>query len=108
MPCFLALVGFSFTVPFGREAYRMNPPSISRRKPPAVGRQKKISSVTVIGLGNWGTSLVAGLKAAGIHPREVVVRSEPARMRPDSNITTLNYASLDAQLIWLCVPDRTI
>jgi len=86
----------------------MNPPSISRRKPSASGREKRISSVTVIGMGNWGTSLVAALRSAGIPPREIVVRSKPARTRLDSNIVTLDHANLDAQLIWLCVPDRMI
>jgi predicted short-subunit dehydrogenase-like oxidoreductase (DUF2520 family) len=86
----------------------MNPQSISRRKLSAAANESKISSVAVIGVGNWGTSLVAGLKAAGTPPREVVVRRKSARSRPDSDITTLDRAMLDEQLIWLCVPDRMI
>lgn len=86
----------------------MNPQSISRRRLSASDSAKKISSVAVIGMGNWGTSLVAALNSAGIPPREVVIRKRPARGHPGASTTTLNQAVLDAQLIWLCVPDRMI
>ena len=86
----------------------MNPQPISRRRVSEIENAKTISSVTVIGMGNWGTSLVASLKSAGIPPREVVVRRTPARKLLDLKITTLDRANLDAQLIWLCVPDRMI
>jgi predicted short-subunit dehydrogenase-like oxidoreductase (DUF2520 family) len=53
-------------------------------------------SVAVIGTGNWGSSLVAALKAAGLGPREVVRRAGWKRAR------------LDARVIWLCIPDAAI
>ena len=53
-------------------------------------------SVTVIGAGNWGGSLVAALKCAGAGPREVVGRGGWKR------------AKLDARVIWVCVPDAAI
>ena len=81
------------------------PPTLPRRRtttrPPA-------PSVTVIGLGNWGSSLLAGLASAGIHFDEVIVRSKPARTPPGLTLTTLDNASLEAQIFWLCVPDRAI
>lgn len=86
----------------------MNPQSISPRKRSASQNGNKISSVAVIGVGNWGTSLVAALRSAGIPPTEIVLRKRPARNLPGATTTTLDLARLDAQLIWLCVPDRTI
>jgi predicted short-subunit dehydrogenase-like oxidoreductase (DUF2520 family) len=86
----------------------MNPQPISGRKVSRAESAKTVSSISVIGMGNWGTSLVAALKSAGIPPREVVLRKRSSRKRPESNITTLDRAALDAQLIWLCVPDRMI
>jgi predicted short-subunit dehydrogenase-like oxidoreductase (DUF2520 family) len=65
-------------------------------------------SVTVIGLGNWGSSLVAGLSSAGIRIGEVIVRSKPARSPRGLTLTTLDNASLEAPLFWICVPDRDI
>ncbi len=65
-------------------------------------------SVTVVGLGNWGSSLVAGLSAAGIRIDEVIVRSKPPRNQRGLTLTTLENASLEAPIFWLCVPDRAI
>ncbi len=65
-------------------------------------------SVTVIGLGNWGSSLVAGLSSAGIRIGEIIVRSKPARSPRGLKLTTLENASLEAPIFWLCVPDRAI
>lgn len=56
----------------------------------------KAVSVAVIGAGNWGSSLIAALRAAGLGPDEVVGRSGWQRAR------------LDAHVIWLCVPDAAI
>jgi predicted short-subunit dehydrogenase-like oxidoreductase (DUF2520 family) len=52
-------------------------------------------SIAVIGAGNWGGSLVAALKRAGLGPREVVRRG-------------WRGAKLDARVIWICVPDAAI
>jgi predicted short-subunit dehydrogenase-like oxidoreductase (DUF2520 family) len=86
----------------------MNPQPISQRKVSGAASAKTITSVAVIGMGNWGTSLIAALMLAGIPLHEVVVRKKTARVGPGINVTTLSGAVLDAQLIWLCVPDRMI
>ena len=61
--------------------------------------------VSIVGLGNWGTSLAAALKAAGIPLREVVVRRHSVSRLPLSNWSA---AALDARVLWLCVPDSVI
>lgn len=53
-------------------------------------------SVAVVGAGNWGGSLVAALKTAGVGSVEVVGRGG------------LRQAQLDARVIWVCVPDAAI
>ena len=53
-------------------------------------------SVSIIGPGNWGSSLVHALGVAGVPLHEVIV---PA---------TLNRAQLEADILWLCVPDAAI
>ena len=53
-------------------------------------------SVSIIGPGNWGSSLVHALGVAGVPLDEVVV---PA---------TLDRARLEADILWLCVPDAAI
>jgi predicted short-subunit dehydrogenase-like oxidoreductase (DUF2520 family) len=50
----------------------------------------------VIGLGNWGSSLAAALDAAGLLLERVHARRHSSR------------AKLDAQVLWLCVPDSAI
>jgi predicted short-subunit dehydrogenase-like oxidoreductase (DUF2520 family) len=52
--------------------------------------------VAVIGLGNWGSSLAAALDGTGL----LVERVHARRLR--------TRAKLDAQLLWLCVPDAAI
>lgn len=63
-------------------------------------------SVSIIGPGNWGLSLAAGLKAAGIPIQEVVVRKKTRRKFLP--FVTWPEATLDAKIIWLCVPDAAI
>src|SRR5271170_5569516 len=68
------------------------------------------TDVSIIGLGNWGTSLAAALTRAGITLREVVVR----RRKRSSSLPTVSpavlwkNAVLDARILWLCVPDSVI
>jgi predicted short-subunit dehydrogenase-like oxidoreductase (DUF2520 family) len=50
----------------------------------------------VIGLGNWGSSLAAALDAAGLLVEGVHARRRSSR------------ATLDARVLWLCVPDAAI
>ena len=76
---------------------------------------KAPTSVTVIGLGNWGTSLVHGLLKARVPLHEVIV---PANVRSSAGpagkwlrtlpVTTLDDATLQARILWLCVPDAKI
>ena len=62
--------------------------------------------VAVIGLGNWGSSLVAALNRARVPLREIVVRR---RKRSSPYPTVLwTKAALDARILWLCVPDSSI
>jgi predicted short-subunit dehydrogenase-like oxidoreductase (DUF2520 family) len=50
----------------------------------------------VIGLGNWGSSLAAALDATGLLVERVHARRHQSRSK------------LDAQVLWLCVPDAAI
>jgi predicted short-subunit dehydrogenase-like oxidoreductase (DUF2520 family) len=68
------------------------------------GREKAGRDVAVIGLGNWGSSLAAGLAAAGIPLREIVTRRRMAA-KP---LVRWSEALLDAGILWLCVPDAAI
>ena len=56
---------------------------------------KNRASIAVIGPGNWGSSLIAALKAADLGPNEVLGR-------------TWRRPRLDAHILWLCVPDAAI
>jgi prephenate dehydrogenase len=70
-------------------------------------------SVSIIGLGNWGSSLARALGVAGVALHEVIVPSARsavgyagwARTLP---LTTLDRAQLEADVLWLCVPDAAI
>jgi predicted short-subunit dehydrogenase-like oxidoreductase (DUF2520 family) len=65
--------------------------------------------VAVVGAGNWGSSLAAALLGAEIPLQEVVVRRPRDRRRFGSvEATLLDEARLDAEVIWICVPDREI
>ena len=80
-------------------------------------------TLAVIGLGNWGTALAhAALRLRpenGLTLREVVVRTRPAAASLRGSQTrsglpirtptrTWNEAALDAEFLWLCVPDDAI
>jgi predicted short-subunit dehydrogenase-like oxidoreductase (DUF2520 family) len=62
----------------------------------ALAREFLERSVSIIGPGNWGSSLAHALRLAGIPLHEVIV---PA---------TLDRAQLNADVLWLCVPDAAI
>jgi predicted short-subunit dehydrogenase-like oxidoreductase (DUF2520 family) len=69
--------------------------------------------VAVIGLGNWGTALAHALAKAnpkaGITLREIVVRKTPAtKKRGQLPGKTWEAAALDAEFLWLCVPDDAL
>ncbi len=63
------------------------------------------TGVTVVGLGNWGSSLVAALRASDVPVLEVV--HVPGH-RAGKESVALEKAALDARVLWLCVPDRAI
>lgn len=71
--------------------------------------------VTVIGPGNWGTSLASALITASVPLREIVVRKRPRKSSggktprlPYRNVVSWPDAVLDARILWLCVPDAAI
>jgi predicted short-subunit dehydrogenase-like oxidoreductase (DUF2520 family) len=70
-------------------------------------------SVSIIGLGNWGSSLAHALDAAGVSLQEVIISSERSRVGHSAwtrtlPLTTLDRAQLKADVLWLCVPDAAI
>ncbi len=66
--------------------------------------------IAVIGAGNWGSSLAAGVVAAGIPLVEVVVRSGRGRRTKLGGVAAVSWetAKLDAEVLWVCVPDGEI
>ena len=65
--------------------------------------------ITVIGAGNWGSSLAAGVVAAGIPLVEVVVRNPRGRRREFGGaVVAADQAKYDAEILWICVPDGEI
>ena len=69
-------------------------------------------SVSIIGLGNWGSSLAHALATAGVSLHEVVSSQLSRVGRPAWTrtlpLTTLDRAQLTADVLWLCVPDAAI
>lgn len=70
-------------------------------------------SIAIIGFGNWGTSLACALGVAGMRPEEVIVRDgrsggRRAKWARSLPFTMLDRARLDADVLWLCVPDAII
>jgi predicted short-subunit dehydrogenase-like oxidoreductase (DUF2520 family) len=70
-------------------------------------------SVSIIGPGNWGSSLAHALVVAGVGLDEVIVPSGRASRRSapwarELARTTLDRARLEADVLWLCVPDAAI
>lgn len=64
-------------------------------------------SIALIGYGNWGSSLVHGLLSAGVTPREIVVRAGAGKAS-GLPLVSWKQARLDAQILWLCVPDTNV
>jgi predicted short-subunit dehydrogenase-like oxidoreductase (DUF2520 family) len=65
--------------------------------------------IAVIGAGNWGSSLAAGVAAAGIPLVEVVTRSGGRRAKV-GGIAAVSWesAKFDAEVLWICVADGEI
>ena len=64
--------------------------------------------IAIVGVGNWGSSLAAAVVAAGIPLAELVVRKAPRRRLEGLVPVFLGKAKLDAEVIWICVPDGEI
>ncbi len=60
------------------------------------------NGIAVVGPGNWGSSLIAALRASGLPVTEVVGRER------SRGVVGLEYAELSAPMLWLCVPDAAI
>jgi len=70
------------------------------------GSKKMQHSVSIIGPGNWGSSLAHALRVAGVPLHEVIVpAASRARALP---VVTLDRSQLEADVLWLCVPDAAI
>ena len=71
--------------------------------------QSKIlrESVAVIGPGNWGTSLADAIRRSPWNLHEVIVRHQPDA-RTKLPLHAWPNAALDAEILWLCVPDDAI
>jgi predicted short-subunit dehydrogenase-like oxidoreductase (DUF2520 family) len=72
-------------------------------------------TVAIVGLGRLGTALALQLSRVGYRISETISRTPAAALRARTFTQTLKArssacqdASLDAGLIWLCVPDREI
>jgi predicted short-subunit dehydrogenase-like oxidoreductase (DUF2520 family) len=63
--------------------------------------------VSIVGLGNWGSSLAQACLDAGIPVREAVVRSRVSRIAK-LPLIRFEEARFDARIIWLCVRDGEI
>jgi predicted short-subunit dehydrogenase-like oxidoreductase (DUF2520 family) len=67
-------------------------------------------SVSIIGLGNWGSSLARALTDAQIQLHEVVVSGRRSARKAVRALPLINLdqARLQADVLWLCVPDKAI
>jgi predicted short-subunit dehydrogenase-like oxidoreductase (DUF2520 family) len=69
--------------------------------------------ITLVGPGRLGTALALALAPAGYRMREIVSRHTSTAVRKLSRtvkakVVSIQSAKLDADLVWLCVPDREI
>jgi len=64
--------------------------------------------IAIVGAGNWGSSLAAGVVAAEIPLLEVVVRKASRRRVGGLATVAWEKAKLDAETLWICVPDGEI
>lgn len=81
------------------------PPKPVAPRPPELFK----AGIAVIGMGRWGTSLHAALVASGHPPVETVSRLQVKRRRgADATSVDFAHARLQAEVLWLCVPDSGI
>jgi predicted short-subunit dehydrogenase-like oxidoreductase (DUF2520 family) len=62
--------------------------------------------ISILGLGNWGSSLFAACRAAKIAIPEVIRRRSPRSA--GKNFVSFSHAQLNSRILWLCVPDGVI
>jgi predicted short-subunit dehydrogenase-like oxidoreductase (DUF2520 family) len=73
-------------------------------------------SVAIVGPGRWGASLARQMARAGYRVEEIIFRPSGASRKKATEVAravhararTLAESRLEADLIWLCVPDREI
>jgi predicted short-subunit dehydrogenase-like oxidoreductase (DUF2520 family) len=65
-------------------------------------------SVSIIGLGNWGSSLARALTDAQVPLHEVIVPGRLSARKSTLHLIDLRRALLQADVLWLCVPDKAI
>ena len=76
----------------------------------------KKPSIAIVGAGSLANSMAVALHRAGFQITEIIARNtlgsrRRARMlatKVDAKPVTANSATLNATLLWLCVPDREI
>lgn len=81
-----------------------------------VGFVPKLPQIALIGTGNLGAALAIALQKSGYRISEIVFRpgrashkrAQAMARRVGSRAVPLNKARFDADVIWLCVPDRAI
>ena len=94
-------------------ASKLPSPATQARDAAAARPGVTLPSVTLIGMGNWGLALALALWDAGVPVREFVVRKkrfsdQKLASAMGANLTTLANAKLDADILWICTPDRVI
>ena len=78
--------------------------------------KKRVPTIAIIGAGRLGTSLARKLAEAGYKISEIVCRqnrhslAKAARLARAVNarVSSVRHATLDADVIWFCVPDSAI
>jgi predicted short-subunit dehydrogenase-like oxidoreductase (DUF2520 family) len=71
-------------------------------------KQRLRAGICVIGAGNWGSSLAAGVAGSEISLVEVVGRKASSRRFGKLTVTSFRKAAFDAEVLWICVPDGEI
>ena len=79
-------------------------------------KMTRTGSVAIVGAGRLATFLAVALRGAGFTVSEIVARDLPGALRRARSLamkvgahaTTADRASLDASILWFCVPDREI
>lgn len=72
--------------------------------------------MAIVGAGSLATFLAVALHKCGYFVTEIISRNSPRPLRPARTLAskagaravTMRTATLDAELLWLCVPDRAI